>query len=207
MRESVYKFVCLSARGRQRERALVWLFSALPFSSSLTVERGVSMGQYKVQGEPLVLSHSQERVLCTAHQQEEETAAVTKNTAFRWLALHLDTCRPDFLVFRQSACEHRHSDSKTEQASPERAGGYPSRSFHLNKKEPPPKNPKTCSHHPRAERIKSRLQFLRCEIESEQRRSSTAEALCACIWNTNQLKISKTFQDKVFLSNLFSKWL
>lgn len=41
------------------------------------------MGQYKVQGEPLVLSHSQERVFCTAHQQEEETAAVTKNTAFR----------------------------------------------------------------------------------------------------------------------------
>lgn len=40
------------------------------------------MDQYKVQGEPLVLSHSQERVLCTAHQQEEETAAVTQNTAF-----------------------------------------------------------------------------------------------------------------------------
>lgn len=100
------------------------------------------MGQYKVQGEPLVLSHSQERVFCTAHQQEEETAAVTKNTAFRWLALHLDTCRPDFLVFRQSAGEHRDSDSKTEQASPERAGGYPSRSFHLNKKETPPKTPK-----------------------------------------------------------------
>lgn len=83
VRESVYKLVCLSKReqerdrGRQRERALAWLFSAVPFSSSLTVERGVSMDQYKVQGEPLVLSHSQERVLCTAHQQEEETAAVS----------------------------------------------------------------------------------------------------------------------------------
>lgn len=81
MRESVYKLVCLSKRElereRQRERALAWLFSAVPFSSSLTVERGVSMDQYKVQGEPLVLSHSQERVLYTAHQQEEETAAVT----------------------------------------------------------------------------------------------------------------------------------
>lgn len=69
VRESVYKLVCLSRReiererGRQRERALAWLSSAVPFSSSLTVERGVSMDQYKVQGEPLVLSHSQERVL------------------------------------------------------------------------------------------------------------------------------------------------
>lgn len=35
------------------------------------------MDQYKVQGEPLVLSHSQEQFLCTAHKREEETAAVT----------------------------------------------------------------------------------------------------------------------------------
>lgn len=34
------------------------------------------MDEYKVQGEPLVLSLSQERVLCIANQQEEETAAV-----------------------------------------------------------------------------------------------------------------------------------
>lgn len=40
------------------------------------------MDQYKVQGEPLVLSLSQERVLCTAHQQEEETAVVTQTVLF-----------------------------------------------------------------------------------------------------------------------------
>lgn len=79
VREIVYKLKCLSRRAleRQRERASALLFSAVPFSSSLTVERGVSMDQYKVHGEPLVLSHSQEQVLCTAHKQEEETAAVT----------------------------------------------------------------------------------------------------------------------------------
>lgn len=79
---SVYELVCLSERETHSDRASAWLFSAVPFSSSLTVERGVSMDEYKVQGEPLVLSLSQERVLCTANQQEEETAAVSSNTAF-----------------------------------------------------------------------------------------------------------------------------
>lgn len=45
-----------SWREMHKDRASAWLFSALPFSSSLTVERGVSMEEYKVQGEPLVLS-------------------------------------------------------------------------------------------------------------------------------------------------------
>lgn len=36
------------------------------------------MDQYKVQGEPLELSHSQERVLCTAQQREEKLQLLFK---------------------------------------------------------------------------------------------------------------------------------
>lgn len=47
------------------------------------------------------------------------------------------------------------------------------------------------------DQIKSKLQFLRCEIESEVwDRGNTAGTLCPCKWKTKHLKISKTILDK-----------